>query len=115
MIAADLSSFGLTGFLVAPRVCSAATNTSGTSGCCSVINNIQNFRYFEDFVGAANVIRMRMRGDEIIELLHVVALQRIENNFAFACITSINQTDLPPGAIIRIESPSPGPTSSTWT
>src|SRR6185295_9477575 len=43
------------------------------------------------FRGAAHVIRMRMRGDEVVDLLHVVTLQRFDNSFAFGCVTGVDQ------------------------
>jgi hypothetical protein len=37
------------------------------------------------------MIGMRMGADKIVELLNVVALQRVENDFTLAGITSVNQ------------------------
>src|SRR5690242_14911139 len=44
----------------------------------SVVNHIQNFDRFEDFGHTADVIRMRMSCDEIIELLNVVAFECLD-------------------------------------
>ncbi len=47
--------------------------------------------------GGADVIRVRMRRDEVVELLDFVTLQSFEDDFAFARITSIDKNGLTPG------------------
>src|SRR4030095_7643578 len=56
-----------------------------------VIENVEHLRCFDNFVGAADMIRMGMRGNKIIKLLHVVALERVEHHFAFASIARVYQ------------------------
>src|ERR1041384_5284945 len=51
-----------------------------------VINHVQNFYCLENFSRATKMIRVWMRGDEIVELLHVVTLQRFDDGLAFRCV-----------------------------
>jgi hypothetical protein len=60
----------------------------------TVINHVQDFGGFENFVGAANVIGMRMGGDKVVELLDVVTFQRFNDNFAFARVARVDQNRL---------------------
>ena len=52
---------------------------------------------FKYFISGANVIRVRMRRDEVVELLNFVTLQRFEHDFAFAGIACVDQNGLTTG------------------
>jgi formylglycine-generating enzyme required for sulfatase activity len=57
----------------------------------TVVENIEDLRAFKHFVGASDVIRVRVGSDEVIDLLHLVTLQRLEDNFSFAGVAGVNQ------------------------
>src|SRR5689334_6432190 len=57
----------------------------------SVINHVQNFHRFKDFSRAANVIWMRMRRDEVVELLHVVAPECVNDGLAFGRVSRVDE------------------------
>ena len=57
----------------------------------AVIDHVENFDCLENFRRAAEVVRMRMCGDEVVELLDVVALQRFDNCFALRRVSGIDE------------------------
>ena len=56
-----------------------------------VVDHVQDFHCLENFSRAADVIRVWMRGDEIVELLHVVALQRFDDGLAFRGVARVDE------------------------
>src|SRR6184192_4387651 len=58
----------------------------------AVIDYCPNFHCGQNFIRAADVIRMRLSRDEVVETLNLVALQRIEHYFALAGVAGINQS-----------------------
>ena len=60
----------------------------------TVIDHVENFDCFENFGRAAEVIRMRVSGDEVVELLDVVALQGLDNHLALCRIAGIDEHGL---------------------
>ena len=56
-----------------------------------VVDYIQNFDCFEHLGRTADVIRMRMRRDEIVELLNVMTLQRFDNSLPSARVARVDE------------------------
>ena len=59
-----------------------------------VPQNICDFEVVEDFGRAADVVRMHVRGYEVINLLHVVALERINHILAVLLVAGVYQHNL---------------------
>src|SRR5438105_2355424 len=58
----------------------------------AVIDYCSNFNSLQNFIRAADVIRMWLSRDEVVETLNLVTLQGIEYDFALASVPGINQS-----------------------
>src|ERR1044072_9490654 len=57
----------------------------------SIVDHVQDFYGLEDFSSAANMIGLRMSGDEVVELLDVVPLECFDNSLSLGCVARVEQ------------------------